>query len=384
MLAIFKKPYWLLIILLIGLGFGSAIIFRKNNPNPSPAKLSKLSPEVQSILEITPQELVLPSPQEIEQTLPLTGTLSALNTITLKAKVAGTLETLAVREGESVKAGQILGRMSLADLVPRRQEKAALLASAQASLNLAEKQRYSNQQLLSKGFISQNSFDNTSSQFEIARANVDAAQAQLRLAEQALEDAVLRAPFNGVVAQRLAEPGEKLPLDAKIVTLVDLSVLEMQAPVPANDLLRVNIGQTAKIIAQGYEHQLSATVVRINPSTSSGTRSVIIYLRVENPQLQVRSGVFAQGDLLVSKTPVKLALPQSAIIQEKGEAVAYSVESGHIKRRSLGLGKQGSISLDDDQIWVEVLNGLDGKSPVIRQTNTRFTDGKAVRIVSSR
>jgi len=96
--------------------------------------------------------------------------------------------------------------------------------------------RGTQQALLDKKFISQNAFDNVQSNYDVAAAKLRAAEADLTMAKKSLGDSVLVAPFSGIVAQRHAQPGERIPLDAKIISVMDLSRLELEAAVPAAEI----------------------------------------------------------------------------------------------------------------------------------------------------
>jgi len=93
-----------------------------------------------------------------------------------------------------------------------------------------------NVRLLNDKFISQNAFDSTESSYSVARGTLKSAEAQLQLAQNALSDADVVAPLAGIVAKRHVQPGEKVAIEAPIVTIVDLTALELQAMVPAIDV----------------------------------------------------------------------------------------------------------------------------------------------------
>ena len=121
-------------------------------------------------LEFLPSDIVVLAPQTLERSLPLTGTLTPLNEATVKAKVAGELVEVAVREGERVQRGQVLARIDTTELEARAAAKHADVEAARAQRVLAEKNRATQQTLLGKNFISQSAFDSTQSAYEVAVA----------------------------------------------------------------------------------------------------------------------------------------------------------------------------------------------------------------------
>jgi len=116
----------------------------------------------------------------------------------------------------------------------------------------------------------------------------------LSLARIALEYATVHAPFAGTVSQRLVQPGEKVEVGSSLLTIVDLARLELQAPAPADDVPSVRIGQLATFSVGGFgDRRFEATVVRINPIIDTGSRSVMLYLSVDNPDDVLKGGMFA-------------------------------------------------------------------------------------------
>jgi len=138
--------------------------------------------------------------------LPVSGTMQPVRQATVKAKVSGDVRQITIREGDAVQAGQMLVRVDTADLDARVLERQGQLQSARAQLGMAEKTNEMNQKLLKQNFISQNASDNAESSLEVSKGNVQAAQAQLRVAQNALKDSVATAPLSGIVAKRHVQP----------------------------------------------------------------------------------------------------------------------------------------------------------------------------------
>jgi len=202
----------------------AGIALRKSAP-----QASANAPATQAI-EFLPGDVWTVQPVRLTRSLPLTGTLRAADQTTVKTRVAGDLVQLLVREGETVRKGQTLARIDATEYEWRVKREEASLAAAQAQLDLAAKTRANNAQLLAKGFISQNAFDNAQSGFDAAVGTRDAAAAALELARKSLADTLITAPMAGTVAERFAQAGEKLPIDGKVLSLVDLSSMELEFP----------------------------------------------------------------------------------------------------------------------------------------------------------
>ncbi len=330
----------------------------------------------QPVLEFATGDIVTAESRELARSVPLTGTLKPFAEAVVKAKIAGELQNLAVREGETVRKGQALGRIDPTEAEARVAERQADLEGARSQLQLAQKNHATQKALLDRGFISKNAFDSTESSLEVARARVKAADAALAVTRKALQDTVLAAPIDGIVAQHHAEPGERLPVDARVLTLANLSRLEMAAPVPAAEIAAVRVGQEVGFAVEGYNGRAFAgRVERINPVAASGSRSVDIYLVVENPDRALRGGLFAQGTLILERLPAAVVVPLSAVREEAGRRYVYALDDGRILRREVKLG-----ATLRDQGLVQVTSGLAAGTPVVRSNLGQLREGAAARV----
>jgi membrane fusion protein (multidrug efflux system) len=346
---------------------------------PAPAA-SANAPATQAI-EFLPGDVWTVQPARLTRSLPLTGTLRAADQTTVKTRVAGDLVQLLVREGETVRKGQTLARVDATEYEWRVKREEASLAAAQAQLNMATKTRENNAQLLAKGFISQNAFDNAQSGLDSAVGTRDAAAAAHELARKSLADTVITAPMAGIVAERFAQAGEKLPVDGKVLSLVDLSSMELEVPVPADDIAQVAIGQHAEFGPEGSAASRTGKVVRIAPATTSGSRSVLVYVAVDRPDAALRAGMFAQGRLLLDRSEPTLAIPASALREEAGSNLVLAIADGKIAKVAVTRGRHGRGEVGAD--LVEIRSGLEAGTHVVRQFDPRLTPGAPAAIASA-
>lgn len=367
-----KRRTLLAVVALVAVGGAAAVALRR------PAAPVPQSTIAAPAVEFLAHELWTAQPLVLERTLPLTGTLKAANQTIVKTKVAGDLVRLAVREGESVRAGQLVARIDPTEYEWRVKREQAALAAAQAQLDIAAKTRENSAQLLAKGFISQTAFDSAQSSLEAARGNRDAAAAALELARKALADTEIRAPMAGTVAERFAQPGEKLPVDGRVLSLVDLSSIELEAPIPADEIAQIAVGTRAEFRPEGSDRTYTGKVVRINPATAPGSRSVFVYIAVEPVDTALRAGMFANGRLVLGRSAPVLAVPFSAVREEAGRAAVLAVVDGRLAQVAVTVGMRGSAEGLDDA--VEIRSGLAAGTQVVRQFDARLPIGGAVKI----
>ncbi|MDI1270998.1 MAG: efflux RND transporter periplasmic adaptor subunit, partial [Polaromonas sp.] len=232
--------------------------------------------KAQTVVELAATDVFQAKTMELSQGLPVSGSLKAVNSAFVKTRVAGELQGLTVREGDTVKAGQVLARIDASEYQSRMRQAQEQADSAKAQIDIVQRQYDNNQALVNQGFISKTALDASLANLNAAKATHRAALAAAEVAKKSLDDTVLRAPLSGQVAQRLAQPGERLGVDVRVLEIVDLSRLEMEASLSAADALTVRPGQSAVLQIEGSAQTIKATVARINPSAQGGSRSVLV------------------------------------------------------------------------------------------------------------
>ena len=337
---------------------------------------------VPTVLELNANDLVVVQPLDLQRTLTISGGLKAVNSAFVKAKVAAELKALNVREGDAVKAGQVIGQLDTSefDLRLRQVEQTALAAKAQ--VDVAQRTLTNNRALVTQGFISPTALDTSLSMEASAQANYLAAVAAVDLARKSKGDALLVSPLNGVVSQRLVQPGERVPLDAKVVEVVDLSRIELEAAVAPEDVVNVRVGQVASVSLDGRGQPYAATVSRINPSTQAGSRAVLIYLAVQAQGDGVlRQGLFARGSINLEKQTA-LLVPVTAVRIDQAQPYVLAVVDGKVAQRSVVLGARGDMTVDGrTEAAVELSDGsVKAGTAVLRGTVGNMRDGTAVRM----
>lgn len=366
------KPVAITVLLLaIAGGLGFAIQRGAARQAAPPPSKSLSGPLELAAADVATVELQAPS-----RRLPLSGTLTPRVQATVKSRVSGDLLELRVREGDAVRQGDVVARIDTRNLSAQADVQAAAVDKARADVALAKTNLDMNAALLAEHYVSANAFAVVRSTHEAALASLRAAEAQLRAARVGLEDATVRAPIGGVVSQRLAEPGEKLSPDAPLLAIVDLSRLELEAPVPASEIPAVAVGQGAQFRVGGYgDRVFAATVERINPATDAGSRAIRLYLAVDNADGALRGGLFAQGELLLAIGAPVPTVPAGALRDEAGVAYVLVIDGERLSRRPV---RPGLVS--DDGARVEIRDGLAVGMRVVSAKLDTLADGMAVRV----
>ena len=327
----------------------------------------------QPTVELAAGDVVRAEVRELQRALPVSGSLKAVDSAYVKARVPGELQGLTLREGDAVKAGQVIARIEATEMQARLKQAREQADSARAQIDIAERQFSNNKALVDQGFISRSALDTSANNLAAAQSNHKAALAAVDLAAKGMEDTVLRAPISGIVSQRLAQPGERVPVDGRVVEIVDLSRLELEATLSAADSVEVQVGQLAQLQVEGSARPVTARVVRINPSAQAGSRSVLGYLAVVDPT-GLRQGLFAQGTLGIGRASA-LAVPLSAVRTDKPAPYVQVVEDNKVAHKAVATGARGEAEKDS---WVGV-TGLQPGAVVVRGHVGPLREGTAVK-----
>lgn len=352
----------------------AAAACQPGQPDKPPAEPPQGS---ESFVELAETDVANVRAGDIGIVLRANGTLRAIQQTSVRAKVAGEIIEVAVREGQRVDRGQVLAKIDPSEYASRLEDRQASFEAARAQATFSESTRRKNEELLQRKFISPQAYDNAKSSADISIAQRQSLEAQLALAKKALDDTLVRAPIDGWVAERAVQRGDKVSVDGRLFTLVDLSRLEMEALVPANEISRVATGQAFSLSVEGYgEQRFEGRVARIGPMAASGSRSVPIYIEVANSQSALKAGLFAEGTLAIGRHHAAALVPSIALHSESGVSFVYVIDGGKIRRQPVttGVVSEG---------LVEILTGLSAGSRVVAANLGALKEGARIRMAAA-
>ena len=372
---IVKWGLWLVLIV------AATVWFVQRQRSAAPAATPANSTAAQSDhIEVAAGDLVLLQEQTLTEGVSVSGSLRAVQSAWVKARVAGELQDFQLREGDAVKAGQVMGRIDPTEFERRLRQAQEQAEAAKGQVEIAKKQYDNNAALVDQGFISKTALDTSLFSLQSAQANLRAAQAGADVARKSLEDSVLRSPITGWIAARGAQNGERLGIDAKVAEVVDLSQLELEANLSPADAAKVRVGQSARLQVEGMGSPVTAKVTRINPSVQAGSRNVLAYLQVPS-QAGMRQGLFAQGQIGATQIHSP-ALPLTVVRTDQSSPYVQWVNNGHVNYAQVKLGLRGPrVEQTDGEIWVQV-EGLPVGASVLAGHLGRLREGLSVRTTS--
>lgn len=329
-------------------------------------------------LEFTPAEVVQPLRQPMHARIEFSGPLVAPNTAVVRAKAAGTLVSLTVQEGARLRAGQAVGRIDLAELASRSAERSALLESARASLAQAERTHASNERLAAQSFISPIALDASRSALDGARAQLNAAQAALDATRVGLREAALVAPIAGIVARRHVVAGEKVSPEQQLLTIVDLSLLELAGNVGTHEVSLLSPGMPVSLRVEGVATPVTGRLARIAPAAEAGMRSIGVTIALANPNEALRAGQYALATVSLPDASPRLTLPLTAVVSAGGQDHVWLIQQGVLLRRAVTLGRR-----DEAAGRVELLSGVEPGAQVLGARFDNLREGAKAVVVAA-
>ena len=382
-----SKLWWAVALLAVAAALGYYL------RQPAPASNNKPTPAASAagtapagtapaaVMGIQASDLLLVEPQMLVNSLPISGNLKAINTVAVKARVPGELIEIKGREGDSVKAGEVVARLDPTEFQRRLRQAEQQADAAKTQIDIAKRQYDNNKALVEQGFISKTALDTSQASLTGAQATYNAALAGADVARKTLEDTVMRSPITGQIASRLAQPGEHVGMDMRLMDIVDLGSLELEATLSPADSVDVRIGQEAALSLEGRAQTINAKVLRISPSVQANSHSVLVYLRLQSTT-GLKQGMYAQGELQLSLSKT-VALPLSAVRTDKPQPYVQMLVNNKVAHQTVSLGERGRLATQNNgEQWVAIRD-LPPNSQVLPASVGALREGSPVRLISA-
>lgn len=313
----------------------------------------------------------------VEYSIHAVGSVEAFETVSVTARVQGTVERVLFKEGDTVSTSQ-----TLAEIEPRRFELAT--ASARAAFERAEAELREAQAGLRRresvnaknpDLVKAEDVDAFRTQVEVKTADVHEKRAQLEIAQLNQRDALARAPVAGIIQTRTVQTGQFVSPGAVIATLVRREPLLLRFRVPEQDAAPLHTGMRAKFTVGGSERVYSAELTLVSVAAEASSRMVEVTARIDDPaRLELRPGAFAQIDVPVGERAEAPVIPQTAVRPSERGFLAFVVEDGLAKERVLTLGLRTSDGL------VEVRSGLQAGEQLVVRGAEALREGFKVKL----
>lgn len=303
-----------------------------------------------------------PFPMAMEDILTLPGTVEASEDIELAATIGGTIETLSVKEGDRVKAGQNVVKLDM-----RQQE--ALLREAQINFGLAQGNRADMERLFEQAIISKSERNEAVGLAVRAQALVEAQQARVN-------DGRIDSPIEGTVDRVPVDVGEHVNAGQVVMKIVDIDRIKVVVNIPEKDIAYFRAGQPVKLKARvnDEERVLSGTIDHVTLTADPLSRTYPVKVVADNPDRVLRPGMIVSAQLVRRSMPEAIALPFFSVLDREGGPVVFVVEGAEAQQRPVRTRAiQGGV--------VEIASGLEAGEAVVVVGQRTLMDGERVEIV---
>lgn len=355
-------------------------------------------------------ETVAVESRPIDRFIRVTGSLLADEQAEVSAESGGRVVGTPIERGTRVDAGTVLVRVSPAEAAAHLQEAEANAAqiearlglqpgvtfdpmvvpdvmNAKASLDLAEAEFTRMRSLLDQKVVSQSEFDQRRTQVEAARQqyqvaqnsarqsyrSLQAATARLALAAKTVADTSVKAPFSGIVAERLVSVGDYVTRGTRVATVVKIDPLRVELTIPEQAVSLVRVGQPVKLTVDAYPGEVFDAKVRfVSPSVRPDQRAMTIEAIAPNPSGRLKPGLFTTASIQQPQSAPALLAPVTAVETTSATSRVYVIKDGKVEERIVTTGERVG-----DQ--VEITSGVAAGDVVAADPRGRLTDGAAVK-----
>jgi membrane fusion protein, multidrug efflux system len=316
-------------------------------------------------------ETILASAQEVAAPVFATGTSQPIRKADLAPAMSARIEKIYVREGQRVKAGQILLTLDgkSAQLGAEQARAQAAASAAQADQLDADYQRLA--PLAERGSVAASRLEQLDSQRKAARAQSRAAQSAAGAAGKVAQNAILRAPFPGTIVDLPHEVGEMAAGNGSLARLVDLSRLEIHVRVAARDLGRLSVSDSVRAAFPQLGVTAAGTIATIGLEVDPATSTAEVVAVIPNPDGSLRGGLFTELELAPAQKRRALIVPKTAVAGAGATASVFAVEGGKAARRAVAV-------VPFDASRVEITKGLPDGTAIVAGQLDRVRDGAQV------
>ncbi|MFK0166752.1 efflux RND transporter periplasmic adaptor subunit [Rhizobium sp. NPDC090279] len=360
---------------LVALGVAGAVIAPAKNDARNASSEAVQAASMKTV-EVAPMEVMQVRRQGYSQRIRINGFIQPARRVTLTARLSGTVASVDVDVGNVVSAGDVIARFDTETLTLALNKLVATTEAKAATLLRAQKELERTRSLAATGGVAQAKLTEVETDVAVQKAELRALQAQEAEARRALDDAVVVAPFDGIVNSRKINPGQAVSINTELFEIVDISRLDLVALLPPQQSAGLLIGQMAEIEIEGLPNRpLSARLDRISPATIDGSRSLQVFLRLDRTIPGLRGGMFGHGTLQIESHENIVAVPISAVAWEGADTFIRIVSDGTVHRRPVELG---DARIGED--LVEVRSGLDDGDTIITIPLKDVATGTPIKI----
>ncbi len=383
-----KRRWWLwplLIVLLAGGAVGyfyqtgqlQAVIEAREAARIAEAEKEAARAARPPLLQLAPFEIATVAPMELRETLKTTGSLAPARQLHLSAEVSGRVVTVDGQPGDTVAEGDVLVQFDVDALESQLAQARANAEATQVQLDLARTEYERTQSLVDRGLSAPNALDRARSNLDQLTASLAAQTTMVENARRSLERATVTAPFDGVISERQIDPGQFVGAGSPLMTVVDLTRLEVEATAPVSYGPQLAPGQPVELKVEGFgERVFQGRLERLNPVAIEGSRMLPIYVSLPNEGGELRGGMFASGRIVLEAKQDGLGIPSGALHRDADGDYVIVVENGMTQRRAVEIAREW-----DAGAVIEIASGLEPGEVVVAEPLPELKPGMQIELV---
>jgi len=377
-----RRRLWLLSLVLILGGVGAGLYLHRtaaamSSPGPpSPEKGAPANPVV--VIERLPVKTVQAQVRDLAVTLPVFGAITSLNKVEVASEINGILKAVPVEPGDLVRKGQVVAVLDTELLQTELKAKTAAKAQSEAQLQLAAWQYQAQRKVHKVGGISLNDLEEAEAKYQEKKAEAARFAAEMAQTQTQIKKATITSPIVGIVGLKNYRAGERIPSQSEkgVVTLMQIDEVYAEAEVNERDLARLRPGLKAVAFPDAYpQSQWQGKIDRLEPVLKEESRSVIAKIRLSNPQLLLKPGMFSRIEIILDEIPQVTAIPAAALRQTPDKSWQVFVISDEV-----AFLRQVSVGFMTGP-WAEIKDGLKPGDVVVVEGGERLRD--LARVIST-
>lgn len=326
------------------------------------------------VVQVGAENIAVVAMDRIESGPPISGSLSAEREAQIRAEIPGSVVEIIAEQGQRVGSGALLARIDDSAIREAFISARSGVTTAQLSAEIAQRELSRAERLLAAGAISDRDIESVRRSATAAQAQLADAKSRQALAEKQLSATQVRAPFAGIVGDRLVSAGDVVSPGTLLFTVVDPSSMRLEASLPAEALSEVHIGAQVRFSVTGYaDRTFTGRVTRISPIADPVTRQVRIVVSIPSAG-QLVSGLFAEGRVATESKDVP-SVPMSAVDRRGLEPFALRIKGGKVEKVVVQLG-----TIDEVAERVEIASGVAVGDTLLLGTAQGISPGTAVAV----
>jgi RND family efflux transporter MFP subunit len=332
-----------------------------------------------SVIALTPADIGEARLDTIAGGVLLSGALEPARRVELKAQIDGTVGSLLVDRGSTVRKGQLLLTINAEGIRDQAASSASAIAAAKAGVAVAEQRRDGSRALFAKGAISELDLRAAEAQYEAAVADLVAVQAGATSAQESASRTRITSPIDGAVSDRQVQVGEPVSNGGPLLTIVDVRTLELAGQVGVDIASQLKTGMSVEFTVESRPDQsYRGRVARIDPEADPGTRQVGVYVQLPNANRELTAGQYATGRVLLGTPSALVVVPNAAVRMRDGKSMVAVVADGQIRLQEVSI-----VTRDEARGLVGLSGGLEAGARILVMPGSGLDHGTQVRVVNT-